>query len=101
MSEIQETDKAMRVFAVIGGIVSIIETILIMTGTAILPYAGIWGIWVLILSLLASVLVMVLGIRPIHYTPTFLGILGVGLIVCAVLIGGIIVLLATLIGAIS
>ncbi len=101
MSELQETDKAMRVFAVIGGIVSVIETILIMTGTAILPYAGIWGIWVLILALLASILVIGLGIRPIHYTPTFLGILGIGLIICGVLIGGIIVLLATLIGAIS
>lgn len=99
MSELQETDKAMRVFAVIGGIVSFIETILVITGTQILPYN--WGIWGLVLSLLASILVVGLGIRPIHYTPTFLGILGVGLIVCAVLIGGIIVLLATLIGAIS
>jgi len=68
MSELQETDKVMRVFAVI---------------------------------VAASILVIGLGIRPIHYTPTFLGILGVGLIICAVLIGGIIVLLATFIGALS
>lgn len=100
MSELQETDKVMRVFAIIGGIVSIIESILVITGTRIMPYDP-WGIWGLVLSLLASILVIGLGIRPIHYTPTFLGILGVGLIVCAVLIGGIIVLLATFVGAIS
>ena len=99
MSELQETDKVMRVFAVIGGIVSIIEAILVITGTSIMPYN--FGILGLVLSLAASILVIGLGIRPIHYTPTFLGILGVGLIVCAVLIGGIIVLLATFIGAIS
>jgi hypothetical protein len=99
MSEIQETDKAMRVFAIIGGIVSIIEAILVITGTRIMPYH--FGILGLALALLASILVIGLGIRPIHYTPTFLGILGVGLIVCAVLIGGIVVLLATFIGAIS
>ncbi|MFX0019776.1 MAG: hypothetical protein ACFFAK_00235 [Promethearchaeota archaeon] len=99
MSELQETDKVMRVFAVIGGIVSLIETILVITGTSIMPYN--FGILGLILGIFGSILVIGLGIRPIHYTPTFLGILGVGLIVCAVLIGGIIVLLATLIGAIS
>lgn len=99
MSELQETDKVMRVFAVIGGIVSFIEAILVITGTSIMPYN--FGILGLVLAILASILVVGLGIRPIHYTPTFLGILGVGLIVCAVLIGGIIVLLATFIGAIS
>ncbi|MGB5910209.1 MAG: hypothetical protein WBH31_03330 [Promethearchaeia archaeon] len=99
MSELQETDKVMRVFAVIGGIVSLIEAILVITGTSIMPYN--FGILGLLLSLAASILVIGLGIRPIHYTPTFLGILGVGLIVLAVLIGGIIVLLATFIGAIS
>ncbi|MHA2431231.1 MAG: hypothetical protein ACXACC_09425 [Promethearchaeota archaeon] len=99
MSELQETDKVMRVFAVIGGIVSTIEAILVITGTSIMPYN--FGILGLFLSLAASILVIGLGIRPIHYTPTFLGILGVGLIVLAVLIGGIIVLLATFIGAIS
>jgi len=99
MSEIQETDKVMRVFAFIGGVVSIIESILVITGTAIMPYN--FGILGLVISLMASILVVGLGIRPIHYTPTFLGILGVGLIVCAVLIGGIIVVLATFIGAIS
>lgn len=100
MSELQETDKVMRVFAVIGGIVSIIEAILVITGTSILPW-NFFGILGFVLAILVSILVIGLGIRPIHYTPTFLGILGVGLIVFAVLIGGIIVLLATFIGAIS
>lgn len=99
MSEIQETDKVMRVVAIIGGIVSVIEAILIMVGIGLMPYN--FGIIGGIISLILAVLVIGLGVRPIHYTPTFLGILGVGLIICAALIGGIIVLLATFIGALS
>jgi hypothetical protein len=99
MSEIQETDKVMRVVAIIGGIVSFIEAILILVGIGIMPYN--FGITGGIISLVLAVLVIGLGIRPIHYTPTFLGIIGVGLIIFAALIGGIIVLLATFIGAIS
>lgn len=99
MSEIQETDIAMRIFAILGGIASLIEAILVMADIRLMPYdfdytGG-------ILSIIFAVLALILGIKPIHYTPTWLGILGVGLIICATLIGGIIVLLATLIGAIS
>jgi hypothetical protein len=45
--------------------------------------------------------VILLGIRPIHYTPVFLGILGVGILFFGVLIGGIAVIVATFLGAIT
>ena len=70
-----------------------------MVNIRILPWD--FEIWSLIFPLIFGVLVIILGIHPIHYTPTFLGILGIALIVFAVLIGGIVVLLATLIGAFS
>jgi len=54
-----------------------------------------------ILGLIFAVLVIFLSIRPIHYTPAFLGILGIALIVFSILLGGIIVILATFLGAIS
>jgi hypothetical protein len=99
MSEIQETDKVMRVVSIIGGIVAIVESFLELTGSGLMG----WGFgWISgVLGIIFAVLIIFLGIRPIHYTPVFLGILGILLIVFAILIGGIIVLAATFIGAVS
>ena len=99
MSEIQETDKSMRAIAMVGGIIAIIESILQFTGFQILSYG--FGVIDGILGLIFAVLVIFLSIRPIHYTPAFLGILGILLMVFSILAGGIIVILATFLGAIS
>jgi hypothetical protein len=101
MSEIQETDKAMRIFAIIGGFITIIESLLVLFNLRLMQYGEFFGIWGGILGIIFAILVIFLGIKPIHYTPLFLGILGIALIVFGVLIGGIFVLLATFIGAIS
>ncbi len=99
MSEIQHSDKIMRITAIIGGVVAIVESFLELMGFALMPY----GFFILsgLLGLLFAALVILLGYHPIHYTPTFLGILGIALLMSAILIGGIIVLIAGLIGAIS
>ncbi|MHA2036491.1 MAG: hypothetical protein ACW98X_08660 [Promethearchaeota archaeon] len=99
MSEIQETDKIMRVVAIFGGIVAVVESFIELIGFGFWP----WGFgWISgLLGILFAVLAILLGIRPIHYAPVFIGILGILLIVFAILIGGIIVLIATLIGALS
>ncbi len=99
MSELQESDVLMRIMAIVSGIIVLIEAVLKIMGVQI----AIWG-WGWIggaVALLLAILVILLGIKPIHYTPVFLGILGVGIIVCGVLIGGIAVLVATILGAIT
>ncbi|MBY9011432.1 MAG: hypothetical protein KGD70_03575 [Candidatus Lokiarchaeota archaeon] len=99
MSKLQETDLVMRIMAIASGIVALIEAVLKIMGVQI----AIWG-WGWIggaVALLLAILVILLGIKPIHYTPVFLGILGVGIIFFGVLIGGIIVLVATILGAIT
>ncbi|MBY8988201.1 MAG: hypothetical protein KGD61_07075 [Candidatus Lokiarchaeota archaeon] len=99
MSEIQETDKTMRALALCGGVIAVIESILELIGSGLMPYG--FGVLSGVLGLLFAVLVIFLAIRPIHYTPVFLGILGIALIVLAVLIGGIVVLLAMFLGALT
>ena len=99
MSEIQETDRGMRIIAFIGGIVAIIESFLELVGAGLMPYGFGWLSGVL--GMIFAVLAIGLAIKPIHYTPVFLGILGIALICFAILIGGIIVVLATFIGAIT
>jgi hypothetical protein len=99
MSEYQETDKAMRVMAVVGGIISIVEAIMILIGSGLMPWE--FGIPGGVLGLILAIVAIFLGIKPIHYTPFLLGVIGVVLIVFAVLIGGIIVLLAAFFGLIS
>ena len=99
MSEIQITDKIMRAVAVIGGAVAIVESFLVLIGFGITLWEFGWisGL----LGLLFAVLVILLGIKPIHYAPVFLGILGILLLIFGILIGGIIVLLAMLIGVVT
>lgn len=99
MSEIQETDLLMRIMAIVSGIVALIEAVLKIMGVEI----AVWG-WGWIGGAIAfglAILAILLGIRPIHYTPVFLGILGVGILIFGVLIGGIIVIIATILGAIT
>lgn len=99
MSEIQETDRTMRIVALVGGIVAISESFLVLIGAGLMA----WGFgWLSgVLGIIFAILVIVLAIRPIHYTPVFLAILGIALIFFAILIGGIIVLLAAFIGAMT
>ncbi len=99
MSEIQETDKLMRIMAIISGIIALAESVLQLFNIGILPYSFGW-IGSLI-GIICSIVIIFLGIRPIHYTPVILGILGVFLIILAILIGGIVILLATFIGALT
>ncbi|MFX1447708.1 MAG: hypothetical protein ACFFCG_06190 [Promethearchaeota archaeon] len=99
MSEIQETDIVMRIAAIGSGVVALIEAFLKIIGVEI----AVWG-WGWIggaVTIGLSILVILLGIRPIHYTPVFLGILGVGIIFFGVIIGGIAVIVATFLGAIT
>jgi len=99
MSEVQETDVVMRIAAIASGIIVLIEAVLKIAGVSL----AIWG-WGAIggaVALLLAILVILLGIRPIHYTPVFLGILGIVVIFFGVLIGGIIVIVATLLGTIT
>jgi len=99
MSELQETDVLMRIMAIASGIIVLIEAVLKIMSVEI----AIWG-WGWIGGLVAlglAILVILLGIKPIHYTPVFLGILGVGIIFFGVLIGGIAVLVAMILGAMT
>ncbi len=98
MSEIQETDIMMRIMAIVSGIVVLIEAVLKIMSVEILFW---WG-WIGgAVAFVLAILVILLGIKPIHYTPVFLGILGVGIIFFGVLFGGIAVLVATILGAIT
>ncbi len=99
MSEIQETDVMMRIAAIASGIIVLIEAVLKIAGLDIAKWG--WG-WIGgAIAFVLAILVILLGIRPIHYTPVFLGILGVSVIIFGVLIGGIIILVATFLGAIT
>lgn len=98
MSKLQETDLLMRIMAIASGIIALIEAVLKIMGVEILFWWGwIGGAVVVVLS----ILVILLGIRPIQYTPVFLGILGVVIIFFGVLIGGIAIIVATILGAIT
>ena len=99
MSKVEESDKGMRVIAIIGGIIAIIEAILILTGNALMSYG--FGVLGAILIFIFAIIAIVLGIRPIRGTPFFLALIGILLIVFASLIGGIFILLATFIGFLS
>jgi hypothetical protein len=99
MSKVEESDKGMRVIAIIGGIIAIVEAILIIAGNPLMSYG--FGVIGTILIFIFAIITIVLGIRPIRGTPLFLAVLGILLIVFASLIGGIFVLLAMFIGFLS
>lgn len=95
-SKLQESDTFMRVVAVGGGIVALIESLL-----HLLNIFQFWDFgWIIeVIAIVLAILPILLGLKPIHYTPTFLGGIGLFLIIFSVLIGGIIVFIASLIGA--
>ncbi|MFX1327793.1 MAG: hypothetical protein ACFE91_06580 [Promethearchaeota archaeon] len=97
-SKLQASDKFMCVMAIIGGIVALIESIL-----HLIDFFEIWsfGIYIEIAAVILAIFVILLGIKPIYYTPTILGILGILLIIFGTWIGGIVVIIAMLIGALS
>jgi len=97
-SKLQASDKFMCVVAIIGGIVTLIESILHLIGIFVF-----WsfGLYIDIAAVILAIIVILLGIKPIHYTPAILGVLGLLLIIFGSWIGGIIVLLSMLIGALS
>ncbi|MFX1408909.1 MAG: hypothetical protein ACFFA6_01040 [Promethearchaeota archaeon] len=98
-SKIQEADKGMRFFAILGGIVGFIESILKLSGVGLVG----WGLGLAgyIIALIIAIIAIFLGFRPIHYMPAILGVIGVFLIIFGILIGGIIILLAAFMGGIS
>jgi len=97
-SKLQESDKFMRIVAIGGGIVALIESLL-----HFINFLEFWSFgWIFeTIALVLAVCAILLGIKPIHYTPTFLGIIGLFLIIFSVFIGGIIIFLASIIGAIT
>lgn len=97
-SKLQESDMFMRVVAIVGGIVALIESLLHM-----IDFLEFWsfGIWFEVIALVLAIFVILLGWKPIHYTPTFIGLFGILIIIFASLIGGIIVFVAAIIGAIT
>ncbi|MFX1389437.1 MAG: hypothetical protein ACFE9Z_05160 [Promethearchaeota archaeon] len=97
-SKLQASDKVMCVVAITGGIVALIESLLHMIG--IFEFWS-FGIIFELVALILALLSILLGIKPIHYTPSFLIVFGIAIIVFASFIGGIIVLLAGIIGALS
>ncbi|MBY9014749.1 MAG: hypothetical protein KGD68_03575 [Candidatus Lokiarchaeota archaeon] len=99
MSKLQESDVVMRITAIAGGIIALIEAVLKIIGVELAIWG--WGAIGGVVALILAVLVILLGIRPIHYTPLFLGILGVSVIFFGVLIGGIIIIIATILGTIT
>lgn len=97
-SKLQESDIYMRIMAIAGGIIALIESLLHLIGIFEFWSFG----WIIeVIAIILAILPILLGIRPIHYTPTFLGIIGLFLIIFSVFIGGIIVLLASIIGVIT
>lgn len=88
----------MRVVAIAGGIIAFIESILHLMNLFEFWTFG-WVIELIAVGL--AILPILLGLKPIHYTPTFLGIIGLALIIFSVFVGGIIVFLASIIGAVS
>ncbi|MFW9972421.1 MAG: hypothetical protein ACFFDF_19710 [Candidatus Odinarchaeota archaeon] len=97
-SKLQESDVYMRVVAIAGGFIALIESLL-----HLLDIFEFWSFgWIIeVIAVVLAILAILFGIKPIPYAPTFLGIIGLFLIIFSVFIGGIIVLLAAIIGAIT
>ncbi|MFW9999171.1 MAG: hypothetical protein ACFE9Q_12895 [Candidatus Hodarchaeota archaeon] len=97
-SELQASDKAMCGVAMIGGIVALIETVL-----HFFDFLEVWsfGIITEIIAVVLAILVFLLGVKPIHYTPSIILVMGILILVFGSWIGGIIVLLAAAIGIIT
>ena len=99
MSKTQAADIGMRIIAVIGGIVTFIESFLFIIGNGLMPYG--FGILGTVLAIIFGIIAIALGLKPIHYTPFILLVIGILLIIVASLIGGIIILVAAIVGMLS
>jgi hypothetical protein len=86
--------------AIVGGIVALVETLLHMLNL-LGNISWNFGILYQVIALVLAILAILLGIKPIHYTPTFLTVFGILIIIFGSWIGGIIVLLAGVLGAIT
>jgi len=97
-SELQKSDKFMCTIAIIGGIVALIETLIHMIG-----FLEVWsfGIYTEIIAAVLAIITILLGIKPIHYTPAILVVIGILILIFGSWIGGIIVLLAAAFGIIT
>lgn len=97
-SKLQASDKFMCVVAIIGGIVALIESLLHM-----LDFLEFWSFGIIfeLVALVLAIFAILLGIKPVHYTPSILVLLGLFLIIFGSWIGGIVVLIAALIGILS
>ncbi len=97
-SKLQSTDKVMCTVALIGGIIALIESTLHLVNLF-----EIWslGLYFEIAAVILAIIVILLGFKPIHYTPAILIIISIFLIIFASIIGGGIILLAGVIGALS
>jgi hypothetical protein len=96
---IEASDVVMRICAIIGGFIGIVEAIFIFIGQRLMPYGFDWisGL----IGILLAISALSLGIKPIDYAPFLLGVIGVVLIILGLLIGGIAVLIATFFGLLS
>lgn len=97
-SELQASDKYMCVIAIIGGIVALIETLIHMIGVL-----EVWsfGIITEVIAAILAIFVILLGIKPVQYTPSILVVIGILILIFGSWIGGIIVLIAAAIGIIT
>jgi len=97
-SKLQASDKFMCVVAIIGGIVGLIES-----GLHMLNFFEFWSLGIIfdLAALVLAIITILLGIKPVHYTPSILAVLGLFLIIFGSWIGGIVVLIAALIGILS
>ena len=97
-SKLQASDKFMCVVAIIGGIISLIES-----GLHMLDFFEFWSFgWIYeLVALVLAIIAILLGIKPVHYTPSILVVIGLFLIIFGSWIGGIVVLIAALIGILS
>ena len=97
-SKLQASDKFMCVVAIIGGIVGTIES-----GLHIFDLFEFWsfGLYFDLIALVLAIIAILLGIKPVHYTPSILVLIGLFLIIFGSWIGGIVVLIAALIGILS
>ncbi|MFW9900785.1 MAG: hypothetical protein ACFFDY_05795 [Candidatus Thorarchaeota archaeon] len=97
-SELQRSDKVMCFVALVGGIIALVETLLHM-----IDLLEFWSFNIIteVIALVLAIIAILLGIKPIQYTPTILTVIGILLIIFGSWIGGIIVLLAAILGIIT
>ena len=94
---VQATDIAMRIMSFAGGVITVIEAVMMFLGVklAFWDFGWISGLVGIILGMLA----IFLAIKALPHMPFYLAVIGIALIIFAIIIGGIVVLIAFGIGA--